>query len=275
MLKDLAVQVRTDLMAQIIQPWRFTSPEAKLTVHIRDRAPDGELLGLLMHDARDPKQIVTYLAETRPHHQAGRPGLPAHGQGAHRAPPREGGSRRRSSPSSAMRWMPTSSSSAAIRPQSCGRASATPTSSSTPIPKDPVYKANPGSYASELHERFASPLYAFAFVLVVLAFMGQARTTRTSRLQSVISAFGVAVLARVLGISCANLVAVRPAMAPLLYAVPAGTALLAAIAIQWQVYPRRRSRLARALSGLLEAAGRSAAAVWWRLAPARAARARS
>ena len=50
-------------MAQIIQPWRFTSPEAKLTVHIRDRAPDGELLGLLMHDARDPKQIVTYLAE--------------------------------------------------------------------------------------------------------------------------------------------------------------------------------------------------------------------
>ena len=50
-------------MAQIIQPWRFTSPEAKLTVHIRDRAPNGELLGLLMHDARDPKQIVTYLSE--------------------------------------------------------------------------------------------------------------------------------------------------------------------------------------------------------------------
>ena len=62
-LRELAVQVRTDLMAQVIQPWRFTSPEAKLTVHIRDRAPNGELLGLLMHDARDPKQVVTYLAE--------------------------------------------------------------------------------------------------------------------------------------------------------------------------------------------------------------------
>jgi lipopolysaccharide export system permease protein len=56
--------VRTDLMAQVIQPWRFTSPEARLTVHIRDRAPSGELLGLMMHDARDPKQVVTYLAET-------------------------------------------------------------------------------------------------------------------------------------------------------------------------------------------------------------------
>src|SRR5882672_3632577 len=63
-LRELAVQVRTDLMAQVIQPWRFTSPEAKLTVHIRDRSPSGELLGLMMHDARDPKQVVTYLAES-------------------------------------------------------------------------------------------------------------------------------------------------------------------------------------------------------------------
>jgi lipopolysaccharide export system permease protein len=52
MLRELAVQVRTDLMAQVIQPWRFTSPEQKLTVHIRDRSPSGELLGLFMHDAR-------------------------------------------------------------------------------------------------------------------------------------------------------------------------------------------------------------------------------
>ena len=63
LLRDMAAQVRTDLMAQVIQPWRFTSPEPKLMVHIRDRGPGGELLGLMMHDARDPKQVVTYLAE--------------------------------------------------------------------------------------------------------------------------------------------------------------------------------------------------------------------
>src|SRR5262249_43422715 len=63
LLRDLAAQVRTDLMTQVIQPWRFTSPEPKLMVHIRDRAPSGELLGLMMHDARDPKATVTYLAE--------------------------------------------------------------------------------------------------------------------------------------------------------------------------------------------------------------------
>ena len=62
-LKDMVVQVRTDFMSQVLQPWRFSSPETNLTVHIRDRAPNGDLLGLLLHDARDPKQVVTYLAE--------------------------------------------------------------------------------------------------------------------------------------------------------------------------------------------------------------------
>lgn len=274
-LKDLAVQVRTDLMAQIIQPWRFTSPEAKLTVHIRDRAPDGRLLGLMMHDARDPKQIITYLAEeARIIKQGDRAYLRMDRGHIVRRIEKE------ATPQiiafqryvvDANELEQRSDQTAVVRPRQRYTNELL-----DPDPKDVVFKASPGSFASELHERFASPLYAFAFVLIVLAFMGQARTTRTSRLQSVISAFGAAVLARILGITCANMVAVRPAMAPLLYAVPAGTALLAAIAIQWQVYPRQPSRLSRALASLLESARRSLAVAWWRLLPTRAAtRARS
>ena len=55
---------------------------------------------------------------------------------------------------------------------------------------------------------------------VVLAFMGQAQTTRTSRMQAVIGAFAVAVFCRIFGIAAANDVVVRPARLPLLYAVP-------------------------------------------------------
>jgi len=132
----------------------------------------------------------------------------------------------------------------------------------SPDPNDPIYKTNPGSYAAELHERLASPLYAFAFVLLVVAFMGQAQTTRTSRTQAVIAAFAVAVLSRILGITCANMVVVRPAAAPLLYAVPAAAALLAAVAIQWHMYPRRPSRVARAARGLLEWISATLAALW-------------
>ena len=111
---------------------------------------------------------------------------------------------RRSSSSIATRWTSTSSSSAAdqtivVRPRERYTGELL-----RPDPNDPVYKTNPGSYASELHERFASPLYTFAFVLLVLAFMGQAQTTRTSRMQAVIAAFAVAVFNRILGITCAN-----------------------------------------------------------------------
>jgi hypothetical protein len=115
-------------------------------------------------------------------------------------------------------------------------------------------------------------LYAFAFVSSCWPYAGQARTTRTSRLHQISD--GVAVLRACSASAAPTWWRCGLPCAPCL-CVPAGTALLAAIAIQWQVYPRRRSRLSRALSGLLEAAGRSAAAVRWRLMPARAARARS
>jgi lipopolysaccharide export system permease protein len=260
-LNELAIQVRTDLMAQIIQPWRFTSPEAKLTVHIRDRAPSGELLGLMMHDARDPKQIVTYLAErARIIKQGGQAYLRMDKGHIVRRLENEAAPQiivfdRYAVDANQLEQRADQTN--YVRP----RQRYTP-ELLNPDPSDPIYKTNPGSYAAELHERFASPLYAFAFMLVVLAFMGQAQTTRTSRMQAVIAAFALAVLARILGITCANMVVLRPATAPLLYAVPGATAVLAAVAIQWHMYPRRRSRMARAVRGLLERMGMGLAALW-------------
>ena len=51
----------------------------------------------------------------------------------------------------------------------------------------PSYKSAPGRLTSELHERLASPLYPIAFVIVVVAFLGGAQTTRQNRLQAVIA----------------------------------------------------------------------------------------
>jgi len=92
--------------------------------------------------------------------------------------------------------------------------------------------------------------------------MGQAQTTRTSRMQAVVAAFAVAVGSRIAGIACANMLVLRPAAAPLLYVVPAATALLAAAAIQWHIYPRRSSRAARASRDLLQRMGNGLAVLW-------------
>jgi len=248
-LRELAVQVRTDLMAQVIQPWRFTSPEAKLTVHIRDRAPNGELLGLMMHDARDPKQIVTYLAET---------GFIIKQAGSAYLRMDKGHIIRRLENEAAPQIVAfdryavdinqleqRSDQVIVVRPRERYTGELL-----RPDPNDAVYKVSPGSYTSELHERLASPLYTFAFVLLVLAFMGQAQTTRTSRTIGVLCAFVVAVLYRVVGITLDNYVVVRPAAMPLLYAAPACAVLSAVIMTQWRLSPRRRSRLVRAFMAL-------------------------
>jgi len=36
-LRDYVIQMRSDLISQVIQPGRFSSPEMGLTFHIRDR----------------------------------------------------------------------------------------------------------------------------------------------------------------------------------------------------------------------------------------------
>jgi lipopolysaccharide export system permease protein len=238
LLRDLATQVRTDLMAQVIQPWRFTSPEPRLMVHLRDRGPGGELLGLMMHDARDPKQVVTYLAEraliikqadmvylrmdkghiVRKIESEAAPQIIAFDRyavdlnqleqrvdQANLPRPRE-----RSTPE--LIW---------------------------PDANDALFKQAPGRFAAELHDRLSSPLYAFAFVMLVVASLGHARTTRQNRNQAAITAFALAVGCRVLGIVATNAAAIRSSAIPLLYLVPVATILLAAVATQWHAYPHR------------------------------------
>ena len=251
-LKELAVQVRTDLMSQVIQPWRFTSPEAKLTVHIRDRAPSGELLGLLMHDARDPKQVVTYLAERA---------LIIKKEGAAYLRMDKGHIVRRIDGEATpqivafdryvfdLNQLEQHGEQVEIR-----RPRERDTSELlAPDRNDPVFKLSPGSFVSELHERMASPLYAFTFVLIVLALMGQAQTTRQNRVNSVVAAFGVALGCRIVGIAEANSVVVHPNLHAILYVVPFAAGFIALLTIAWRLYPRPPSRAGRALQRLGDA----------------------
>jgi lipopolysaccharide export system permease protein len=226
-LREYTVLVRTDLIGQVIQPWRFTEPEPKLTLHIRDR--DGPyLLGLLMHDARDPKQVASYLAEKAQ--------VLKQGSGAYLRM-EKGHIVRRTAGEPAPQIIAfteyvvdlnqleqRSDQAQWVRP----RERYTP-ELLWPEPDDPVFKNTPGRLLSELHERLSSPLYPIAFVLVAVAFLGGAQTTRQNRMKAAVGAFGLATLCRILGIAAANSAAVRPNAAYLMYAVPAGAALFGLI----------------------------------------------
>ena len=63
MLRRWITEVRADLVSNIVQPGRFTAIEQGLAFYIRERRPNGLLVGLLMDDRRDPAQRVTIIAE--------------------------------------------------------------------------------------------------------------------------------------------------------------------------------------------------------------------
>lgn len=242
LLREYTVLVRTDLIGQVIQPWRFTEPEANLTIHIRDRDRNGDLLGLLLHDARDPKQIATYLAERAEIHKQGAAAFlrmkKGHivSRGDTDKAPRIVGFTEYVVDLNQLEQRPEVVE--LVRPRERYT-----TELLRIAPDDPIRKQGPGRIAADLHERFASPLYAFAFVLVVLAFAGNAQTTRQGRMQGLLAAFGVGTLCRMLGIAANNAVVVRPGSAYLMYAIPVGTALFAALLMHRRAVPRAPVRL--------------------------------
>src|SRR5262249_2958263 len=63
LLGDYVSQVRTDIISQILQPGEFSELERGLTIHIRDKSRDGDLLGVIVHDERDRKNTTTVVAE--------------------------------------------------------------------------------------------------------------------------------------------------------------------------------------------------------------------
>ena len=82
-----------------------------------------------------------------------------------------------------------------------------------PAADDPVYMQLPGQFRAELHDRFMSPIYPFAFAALTFAFLGAPRTTRQSRNfsigGSILAVFGL----RMAGFAC-SVMAVKSPLAP-------------------------------------------------------------
>ena len=221
LLREYMVQVRTDLLTQVIQPGRFSSPEANLMFHIRDRAADGRLIGLVMHDTRDKTQSQSYLAE---HGEIVKQDKTAYlvmsaGHIIRRTDANE--------PPQIVafdkyvvdldRFEPQDTGSSELKPRERYWSELT-----DPEPDSRLYKTQPGQFRSELHERLVNPLYPIAFAFLIVAFVGQARSTRSNRLQGLLAAFLIGAICRLVGLALTNAVARNPALVVPLYGLPLG-----------------------------------------------------
>ena len=61
--KDLRFSYRNSLSSVLLHPGRFSTPVDGLTVYVRAREDNGDLLGIFVHDTRVPGQPVTLMAE--------------------------------------------------------------------------------------------------------------------------------------------------------------------------------------------------------------------
>ena len=243
-LRALITQVRTDVISQVLQPGRFSSTEAGLTFHIRDRSPTGDLLGLLVHDERDDKQIMSYLAE--------RGRIISNDDGSYLVM-FEGHVHRyeTKSPDQGVQivafdqyvlnisdFNPKDTGSKELRPRERYLSELL-----NPDPKLLKQKGAAGQLRTELHDRFSTPFYPLLFACLAVAILGHARTTRESRWAQILIAAGIAVGLRVSGLTASNLVTLSAGATPLVYVIPITAIIVAALTAHVRMLPELRSKL--------------------------------
>lgn len=62
-VKDRVFEIRADLVNTFVREGAFTNPIGGLTVYVSENNPGGDIRGILVHDARNPKGVATYMAQ--------------------------------------------------------------------------------------------------------------------------------------------------------------------------------------------------------------------
>ena len=253
LLRDYVIQVRTDLISQVLQPGKFSSPERNLTFHIRDRTYEGELLGILMQDSRDKNQTMSYLAER---------GIIVKQEDATFLVMTDGHIIRRpetEEPPQIVTFESYAIDLNRFEPRSDGGGLKPReryfSELAFPAPAAPNFRHQPGQFRAEFHERFANPLYPFAFVMLAVAFAGQARSTRQNRVEGVVIAFLLSALIRLGGLAANNLVVMRASAVPLLYLLPIAGIVFGALMLRLNARPRSGPTATDKLAQLFGAVG--------------------
>lgn len=245
----LLTQVQANLLTAIVRPGQFTQADRGLTFHIRDRAPGGVLLGIVVSDVRDPQVHMTYVAE--------RGVITEQPQGTFFVL-ENGNLQRRETKEGTTSIVVFDRyafdlSQLTQAAETIYRPSERYTSElMNPDPADPMLERWRGRFRQELHDRFAAPLYPLAMMCIAFAMLGQARTTRQSRGAAVAGAIGLMAAVRGGGFAVSGLVAARPAAVPLVYLLPLATITVFGAISLGLLKPRAPAALARLSSDLTE-----------------------
>jgi lipopolysaccharide export system permease protein len=198
MLRDWVTKVHAQVVTTVVQPGRFTTIQSGVTFHIRERHNNGQLSGVFLDDRRNPNERITIIAELGEllENENGtflifKNGVLQRQQTEERDPATVLFDRY-----------------AFDLSQFAGGAQAANYSIRERYlwqlifadPDDRSYIEQPGRFRAELHDRLLGPLYPLAFVIIALAYLTAPRTTRQSRVLSIVYVIGWAALLRIIGV---------------------------------------------------------------------------
>jgi len=226
-IKQWDAEITADVLTNVLQPGRFAQLDQNLTIRIRERQPGGLLKGIFIDDRRDPKERVSIVADhgtvvkntdgsfliledgNLERFEVGKrdPALVAFGRYGF----------------DMSKFNQNHDVTLGIRERYVWELM-------TPEDSDPIYQQLPGQFRAELHDRFMSPIYPFAFAALTFAFLGAPRTTRQSRNfsigGSILAVFGL----RMAGFACSVLTVKSPLAALVQYLM-----LVAAIGLSFWI----------------------------------------
>jgi len=218
LMKDKVLDIRADIGAAMLSEGEFNTPADGLTVFIRELSSDGHIRGILVHDGRDQKHPITYLAES---------GMLAQTPGGARLIMKDG-TIEQSGQAGAQLSVLRFKRYVFDLDQFSGQAQEPERETSERFLPElfwPQFKKVPAQrvlkiYLAEGHNRLAAPLYPFAFAFIALAAVTRGRRGRGAYALRLTGASMAAGILRILGYGAQGVVARDPSFAILLYLIP-------------------------------------------------------
>lgn len=215
---DRISEARGDVAAAFLRPGAFVTPEAGVTVYMREMARPGEILGIFVHDERDPDAIVTYTAERAVLLDADPgPRLVMFDGVAQSASGQEGESL------SILRFEQLGYDLSSFS-EGAGERARKPSElfldQLLTITEEEAKPRSLGDFRAEAHEALSGPLYVLALPLLGVAFVIAGGFRRQGFATRIFGAVAVAVGVRLLGLALKGATAGTAGLWPLMYAPP-------------------------------------------------------
>lgn len=233
LLNEYVSKVRADLLSQVMQPGEFTDLEPGLTFHMRDKGKNGELLGVVVRDERDPKMATTVVADR---------GLVLAEGRRSSMELYDGQILRQEADKQDVQIIAFKTYAFDIGDMSPkeGPVELSPRERDIgdllyPDESTKYYQDNKARFRSEIHERFSAGVYAIAFAILATVYLGRPRTTREGRTGIMFTAFAVGALIRLVGIAGINMVGKTLWALLLIYGVPAFAAIFGLLMLVFNI----------------------------------------